>query len=79
MFLDFLEYEKDLSKDWFASYFEQNIADRKHFSQDYTPGSVSQLLSEITGYGTTTFDPAAGTGSITIGKWDYDRKATSHF
>jgi len=74
MFYNFLEYESDLSKDWFSSYFEQYISDRKNLKQDYTPTSVTRILSEILGPSESTFEPTAGTGAITIAKWDSDRK-----
>lgn len=69
LFKQFLEKESDLSFDWFRNYFESEAADRKNKKQDFTPDSVTKLLTKIIGDGKTTIDSAAGTGGITISKW----------
>ncbi|HHH4995166.1 TPA: hypothetical protein ACP0QF_001109 [Streptococcus pyogenes] len=47
LFRQFLKYETDVSYDWFMQYFEEEQADRKNKKQDFTPKSVSTLLSKI--------------------------------
>lgn len=69
LFKRFLEKEHDLSFDWFRNYFESEAAERKNKKQDFTPGSVSRLLTQLINDGKTTIDSAAGTGGITISKW----------
>lgn len=66
------EFDYDLSYEWFNNYFEDEHADRKNRKQDFTPASVSRLMSEIQGrepqYG-VIYEPAAGTGSTIISHW----------
>lgn len=73
VFLRFLpEFNYDLSYEWFNEYFEDEHADRKVKKQDFTPVSVSRLLSGMQGgapqYG-VIYEPAAGTGSTVISHW----------
>lgn len=77
MFKEFLEYETNMSFDWFHIYFQEEYAERKTKKQDFTPESLTTLLSALTqtkktGYG-TSLDVAAGTGGLTIKKWHEDR------
>lgn len=68
--------------DWFHRYFQDEHADRAKMKQDFTPDSVSTLLSRIVGNakpGESYYEPCAGTGGITIRKWDEDRLATDFF
>ncbi|MCM1222833.1 MAG: SAM-dependent methyltransferase [Lachnospiraceae bacterium] len=73
LFFKFLpEFGYDLSYEWFNEYFEDEHADRKNKKQDFTPVSVSKLISEMQGeasrYG-VIYEPAAGTGSTVIAHW----------
>lgn len=73
LFLKFLpEFDHDLSYEWFNKYFEEEHADRKKRKQDFTPTTVSRLISEMQGlepqYG-VIYEPAAGTGSTIISHW----------
>ena len=72
LFCSFLEREQDMTYEWFSGYFESEHADRKTKKQDFTPRSVSELLSEIV-EGNTYFECAAGTGSIMIQAWNRHR------
>lgn len=77
MFKEFLEYETNMSFDWFHIYFQEEYAERKTKKQDFTPESLTTLLSALTqtkktGFG-TSLDVAAGTGGLTIKKWHDDR------
>lgn len=76
-FFEFLEaYEYDLSYDWFFKYFQDEHADRKNKKQDFTPKTLSILLSDIiNGKPQKPNDyciieePAAGTGGTVIAHW----------
>lgn len=72
LFCLFLEYENKMGHEWFAEYFESEHSDRKVKKQDFTPTSVSKLLSKLTG-GNTYFESAAGTGGIMIQYWNEQR------
>lgn len=79
MFRDFLEVETDVSKDWFIEYFQQEQADRKSFSQDFTPDSVSRLLTAIAGHSNHYLECGAGSGSLLVRAWDRHRRSVSVF
>lgn len=78
IFKEFLEIESDISYEWFKYYFESEHAERKTKKQDFTPASISKLLSGIVG-GNTYFECAAGTGGILIHKWNADRLKKTPF
>lgn len=73
----FLEEEWNLSYDWFHAYFQEEQADRKVKKQDFTPQSISKLLTALTGSnvndGGMRLDVASGTGGLTIDRWYQDR------
>lgn len=77
VFREFLEVDSDVSFDQFHQYFEEEQADRKVNKQDYTPDSISGLLSKLTAAGGGDkgydgYDPTAGTGGLIIVKWWHD-------
>lgn len=78
VFRQFLElFDYDVDFDWFHEYFQEEHADRKTKKQDFTPQSVATLLTELVGKmggSTETYEPCAGTGGITITKWNRDRR-----
>ncbi|WP_347099609.1 N-6 DNA methylase [Staphylococcus ureilyticus] len=80
-FMDFLNaFDKDVTYDWFHDYFQDEHADRKNQKQDFTPRSVSSLLSQMVGHeGNTYYEPAAGTGGILIERWNQERMQHSPF
>lgn len=73
LFDAFLQHETDMSKEWFHTYFQDEHADRKAKKQDFTPDSVSQLLSRIVGNDSFYYEVAAGTGGILIQHWQEQR------
>lgn len=75
IFCQFLEYERDMKFDWFHQYFQEEHAQRKTKKQDFTPNSISEILSKIVQQESnhSTLDIAAGTGGLTITKWQEDR------
>ena len=82
MFKSFLEQNWDMSFDWFHIYFQDEHADRKSKKQDFTPKSVSSVLVKILSSDSDNgirLDVAAGTGGITIEKWQQDRINTPFF
>lgn len=68
-----LENESILDRDWFVDYFQEEHAERKRFDQDFTPISVTNLLSGISGSGNTYFESAAGTGGLMVSAWNKHR------
>jgi type I restriction-modification system DNA methylase subunit len=73
-------FDCDMSYDWFHEYFEDEHADRKNRKQDFTPNSISRLISELLGGDTgITYEPAAGTGGMLIVNWHRHRSKTSLF
>lgn len=79
LFNEFLKISTDMSFDWFHKYFEEEQAQRKTDKQDFTPQSVANLLSSLASQGKTYFEPAAGTGGITITRWWEDCLKESPF
>lgn len=77
--LELFRYEMD--KEWFHEYFQDEHADRKLKKQDFTPRSVSYLLSELAHENNNgmRYEPCAGTGGITIEAWQKDRIQHSPF
>ncbi|MGZ7288691.1 N-6 DNA methylase [Streptococcus pyogenes] len=78
LFRQFLKYETDVSYDWFMQYFEEEQADRKNKKKDFTPKSVSTLLSKIIS-GNQYYEVAVGTGGILIQAWQEQRLNDSPF
>lgn len=84
LFKSFLRIEWHLDHDWFHIYFEEEHANKKKFAQDFTPDSISKLLSLLVNQDSnkssgTRFDTAAGTGSLIIQKWYSDCVKESPF
>lgn len=81
LFKELLElFDYGVDKDWFHDYFQEAQADRKTMKQDFTPISLSRLLSEVIEPNRgNNLDVAAGTGGLTISKWDADRKKENPF
>lgn len=78
-----LDKQPSLDTDTFKDYFELYNAERKSNQQDYTPDSVANLLSRITGdngtSGYSAYDATAGTGTLLISKWHAQRIQVSPF
>lgn len=76
LFKSFLEQHWDMTFDWFHIYFQDEHADRAKHKQDFTPRSISNLLVKMSesenNYG-TRLDIAAGSGGLTIEKWNRDK------
>lgn len=76
LFKRFLKVETDVSSDWFRGYFQKEQAERKSKKQDFTPDSVAHLLNDLISKDNKKnniyYEPAAGTGSILVAKWQRD-------
>lgn len=66
----FINEESDLTFDWFTNYFQEEHSDRKNKKQDFTPDEVVQLVDKLSGNFSTNVDVCAGTGGLTIKKWN---------
>lgn len=73
----FINEESDLTFDWFTNYFQEEHSDRKNKKQDFTPDEVVQLVDKLSGDFKTNVDICAGTGGLTIKKWN--RNKNGHF
>ena len=73
-------FNYDIEYDWFHEYFMDEHADRKKLKQDFTPNSISDLVSKILEDDVgNVYEPAAGTGGMIIKKWLSDRNKYSIF
>ena len=66
----FKELVEDLSVDWLQKIFQYYEADRKDKKQDYTPLSLARFVSKLARNGDTVLDMCAGSGALTIQKWN---------
>ena len=62
--------ENDLSKDWLQMIYQYHEAERKEKKQDFTPESLGKLLTTLLGDANQTIDMCAGTGALTIQRWN---------
>lgn len=60
----------DLSKDWLQMIYQYYCADRKDKGQDYTPKCLALFLSRLVGESSETIDLCAGSGALTIQRWN---------
>lgn len=60
----------DLSRDWFQTLYEEELAQRKNDKQDFTPAEVGIILSGIINQQEGSIhEPTAGTGGLIIAEW----------
>lgn len=70
----FLEENKE--EDLLQMFFQYYLADRDTIGQDFTPSSIGRLLARLTHEkNETVYDLCAGSGSLTIQKWQQDPSA----
>ena len=62
--------ENDLSQDWLQMIYQYYLAERKQKKQDYTPKCLARFLSLLLGESDTTIDMCAGSGALTIQRWN---------
>lgn len=75
LFDSFLKKETDLTFDWFTNYFQEEHSDRKNKKQDFTPNSVATIASKILGESNSSADICAGTGGLTIKRYNANPSA----
>jgi type I restriction-modification system DNA methylase subunit len=74
IFFQFLEsFKHKLHEDFFHNYFQEEIAQRKEMKQDFTPVSVSGLVTQLVDESGMYFEACAGTGGMMIAQWEKDR------
>ena len=66
------EAVEDLSVDWLQKIFQYYEADRKEKMQDYTPLTLARFVGKLTETEDekTVYDLCAGSGALTIQKWN---------
>lgn len=74
-FASFCECVEDLSVDWLQMIFQYYEADRKVKKQDYTPKSLARFVGKLAGDAEDYIDMCAGTGALTIHKWNLQKEA----
>lgn len=72
-FRDFKVLVGDLNIDWLQKIFQYYEADRKEKKQDYTPKSLAALVGQLAGNADTIIDMCAGSGALTIQKWERNK------
>lgn len=78
LFEKFLEYEKDLSFDWFTDYFQNEQGDREALKQDFTPNCICEIISKLEEPTETVTDICSGTGGLFIKNWVTNKNASFH-
>lgn len=66
----------DLSKDHMQKIYQYYQADRQNLGQDYTPSSLARLVALLAGPSSKVIDMCAGSGALTIQKWNEDKNAS---
>lgn len=69
LFDQYLATDPDLSRDCFLDEFQEKFADRNKLKQDFTPAAVCQLVAQLAPTAESVLDVCAGTGALTITKW----------
>jgi len=69
------QHDFDMSYDWFAQIYENELAQRKQNKQDFTPNSISILCSRLTERKGNLYEPTAGNGSMIIADWAQRRNS----
>lgn len=62
--------DNDLSQDWLQMIYQYYLAEREQKKQDYTPKCLARFLSLLLGESDTTIDMCAGSGALTIQRWN---------
>jgi type I restriction-modification system DNA methylase subunit len=89
LFRQFLTYETNVDYDWFTRFFHDQLgptaAMMKNNKAYFTPPALGHLVAQLNGVKTSSandyarYDPAAGSGQLTICKWSEDRYTHSPF
>ncbi len=73
---EFADMVGDLSVDWLQMIYQYYQADRKNKGQDYTPKSLARLCGMLIGNDNAVIDMCAGSGAMTIQKWNMNPNTT---
>lgn len=89
LFRQFLDIEANVDYDWFTRFFHDQLGPTTQLMKKnkayFTPPALGHLVAKLTGTQTsstndyTRYDPAAGSGQLTIAKWSEDRYSHSPF
>lgn len=80
LFKKFLEFNYDVSYDWFSDYFMAVQRERTKRKQTFTPPELAMVANKLIGNtGHQYFEPAAGTGALLVDRWNHDRLKESPF
>jgi type I restriction enzyme M protein len=71
---DLVQTSEVLSEDFMQKIFQYYLADRKEKMQDYTPISLAKLVGPLAGEECNIIDMCAGSGALTIQKWNLDHE-----
>lgn len=66
----------ELSKDHMQKIYQYYQADRQNLGQDYTPASLARLVALLAGSSSKIIDMCAGSGALTIQKWNEDKNVS---
>lgn len=74
-YAEFSKLVEDLSVDWLQMIFQYWYADRKEKMQDYTPATLAKTVARLSHVDNekVCFDMCAGSGALTIQKWNADK------
>lgn len=75
LFDEILEENVDLTKDIFLEFYESQMANRKDLKQDYTPASITKLVSRIVGNTNSVNDICSGIGGLSFPIWENNKDA----
>lgn len=78
LFQKIMETNPDLKDDLFRDYYQNTQGDREKLKQDFTPGCLGQVISEMAGRAKSIADICAGTGTLTIKMWQKNTDAFYH-
>lgn len=75
VFDDYINLLPDLTIDWLQHIYQFYCADRKEKKQDYTPLSISKLVSALTYIKGEhiVYDCCSGSGSLVIQQWNFNK------
>ena len=74
LFNKFMEVGEPLDHDWFTEYFQTEHGDRDKLKQDYTPDSVCEIATSVSGVAGVVGDICSGTGGLTLKAWQHGAK-----
>ena len=76
MYEKFIELTGDMTTDYMQPIYQYYLADRVDRKQDFTPQSLAVFMSLLCGEADTVVDMCAGTGALTIQRWNRDKQAS---